>query len=72
MALTLPQKFDALHAAEDAVRKALSDLVDPATGEAIATGEFAFDAASRSVFTNESGRCVRKRAQIISGVKAPS
>ena len=62
---TLPQKFDALHAAEDALRAALADLVDSATGESIAPGEFAFDAATKSLFTNESGRCVRKRAQIV-------
>jgi hypothetical protein len=62
---TLPQKFDNLHTAEESVRAALADLVDPSTGEAIAPGEFAFDATTRSVFTNETGRCVRKRVQII-------
>lgn len=62
---TLTQKFDALHAAEDSVRAALADLVDVSTGESIAPGEVAFDAATRSIFTNESGRCVRKRAQVI-------
>lgn len=69
---TLPQKFEALHAAEESVRKALADLVDASTGEAIAPGEFAFDVTTRSVFTNEAGKCVRKRTQIIPSAKAPS
>ena len=72
MARTLAQKFEALHAAEESVRAALADLVDAGTGEAIAPGEFAFDVHTRSVFTNEAGRCVRKRTQVIPAPKANS
>jgi hypothetical protein len=62
---TLSQKFDALHSAEDAVRAALADLADAGTGESIAPGALAFDPASGSLFTNEGGRIVRKRVQIV-------
>lgn len=53
MSLTLAQKFDALHAADaasraaaaasraadDAMKKAYADLINPATGEAIREGD---------------------------------
>lgn len=65
MPLTLAQKFDALHAAEDTVRKALGDLVDASTGESIPPDGFVVDLASGLVFSNAAGKVVRKKATVI-------
>ena|GEM_PF-3129061 len=65
MGQSLTQKFEAVHAADEAGRAALADLLNPETGESIAPGESVFDVTSRQLFTNENGRLVRTRPRII-------
>jgi hypothetical protein len=69
---TLSQKFDAVHAADEAGKAALADLLNPETGEAIAPGETVFDVSSRHMYTNDNGKLVRTKPRIIQSPKGAS
>lgn len=70
MALTIQQKLANLHAAEEAGKAALADLLNPATGESISPDRPAFDVASKTVYANVDGKLVRSRPVIIQAPKA--
>ena len=72
MGQTLSQKFETVHAADEAGKAALADLLNPETGEAIAPGEAVFDVSSKQVYTNDNGRLVRTKPRIIQAPKAAS
>lgn len=72
MALTIQQKIANLHAAEEAGKAALADLLNPETGEAISPGQPVFDVAGRQLLTNVDGKLTRTKLLIVPGPKATS
>lgn len=70
MGQTLAQKFETVHAADEAGKAALADLLNPNTGEAIAPGEAVLDAVSKQVYANDNGKLTRTKPRIIQAPKA--
>lgn len=63
---TLAQKFDALHAAEESVRKAYADLTDPSTGEAITAKDApTVDNKTGRVFWIADGKLVNRKGNFV-------
>lgn len=72
MGLTLDQKFDRLHKAENDVRAARADLVDSSTGEAVLPGEPVFDASTKQVYMNENGKLAWSKPRVVQATRTTS
>lgn len=68
---TLAQKLDALHVAEEGVKKAYADLTDPSTGEAItAESPPVVDEKTGRIFWVANGKLVNRKGNFVGGKPA--